>query len=257
MTRIPFPACPLCNSTSFAPHARGDCARHPLYVADIAAEIVWMRCSGCDHIFTEGYFSPETAATIFKATNDHQQVGYNLENGRKIAARMIERVLPYASSGVWLDVGFGNGALLFTAQEFGFTPLGLDLRQQNVDTVRKLGIEAYAQDLGTLALTQPCAVISMADVLEHIPYPKETLAAAHRLLGPDGVLFLSMPNADTMLWRSWDAIGSNPYWNELEHYHNFGRARLYGLLRENGFAPVRYSVSERYRAGMEVIAVRR
>jgi 2-polyprenyl-3-methyl-5-hydroxy-6-metoxy-1,4-benzoquinol methylase len=38
----------------------------------------------------------------------------------------------------------------------------------------------------------------MADVLEHMPFPKTGLAAAHRLRRPDGVLFLSMPNMDNM-----------------------------------------------------------
>jgi hypothetical protein len=40
----------------------------------------------------------------------------------------------------------------------------------------------------------------------------------------------------------------------IEHYHNFSRSRLYALLRETGFEPVRYGISERYRACMEVIA---
>jgi hypothetical protein len=50
------------------------------------------------------------------------------------------------------------------------------------------------------------------------------------------------------------ANGANRYWGEIEHYHNFSRGRLYALLKEHGFQPVEYSVSERHRAGMEVIA---
>ena len=57
-------------------------------------------------------------------------------------------------------------------------------------------------------------------------------------------------------WRLLDAVNANPYWGELEHYHNFGRARLYALLIEYGFEPLHYRVSERYRVCMEVIARR-
>jgi Methyltransferase domain len=71
----------------------------------------------------------------------------------------------------------------------------------------------------------------MADVLEHIPFPKMALAAAHRLLQQDGVLFLSMRNMDSMVWRLLHRNGANPYWGEIEHYHNFSRRRLYALLR--------------------------
>jgi hypothetical protein len=49
----------------------------------------------------------------------------------------------------------------------------------------------------------------------------------------------------------------NPYWGELEHLHNFGRRRLYALLEETGFCPVRYGVSQRYLASMEVVARRK
>jgi protein O-GlcNAc transferase len=50
---------------------------------------------------------------------------------------------------------------------------------------------------------------------------------------------------------------ANPYWGEIEHYHNFSRARLYTLLEEFAFKPQSYGISERYRACMEVIATKR
>jgi SAM-dependent methyltransferase len=156
--------------------------------------------------------------------------------------------------GTWLDVGFGNASLLFTAQEWGFVPVGLDLRRENVESLLKMGVEAHCRELASLQGEARFAVISMADVLEHMPFPRETLTAARRLLGPDGVLFLSMPHYDCAAWRLLDAANANPYWGELEHFHNFTRKRLYALLEETGFEPVAYGVSERYRVCMEVLA---
>ena len=46
---------------------------------------------------------------------------------------------------------------------------------------------------------------------------------------------VSMPNSDTVIWRALDWQDMNPYWFEIEHYHNFNRARLYDLLEEGGF----------------------
>ena len=43
-----------------------------------------------------------------------------------------------------------------------------------------------------------------------------------------------------------DARGTNPYWGELEHFHNFSRDTLHRLLRDTGFRPVHYAVSERF-----------
>ena len=206
--RIHYTECPLCASSDFSPLWRADCSGHPLYKPSIPKLMQWMRCSACEHVFTDGYYTPEALDIIFSDTNANQLVGADYERQRPIAARMIEKVLPFAADGAWLDVGFGNAALLFTAQVFGFDPVGLDLR------------------------------------------------AAHRLLKPGGVLLASMPNMDSMLWRLMNASNSNPYWGELEHYHNFGRRSLYRLLQENGFRPVRYGISERYRVCMEVVAVK-
>lgn len=178
--RIPFGRCPLCESPELADSAKGDVSGHPLYHASLNRLVQWKRCAASGHVFTEGYFSDEALQ-------------------------------------LWLDVGFGNGSLLFTAQEYGFTPLGLDVRAQNVKALSALGIEAHCKDLSDLSLDAACSVISMADVLEHAPYPKKTLQTARRLLSAGGVLFVSMPNMKSMLWKAMDQQRANPYRAEIEH----------------------------------------
>lgn len=251
--RIPYEVCPLCSSKAIVAAKTADCSRHPLYRPVLPPVMTWMTCNACGHVFTDGYFTAQAQAEIFNHTHEHQKLGADIEAQRLVAAHMVDKVLAYVREGTWLDVGFGNGALLFTAQEYGFTPIGLDLRPENVEMMNAIGIEAYCADLAQVSLGRKCDVISMADVLEHMPYPLQGLKAAARLLSDDGVLLISMPNADSMLWRVLDVTNANPYWGELEHYHNFGRKRLYALLNQNGFEAVQYGVSERYRACMEVI----
>ena len=131
-----------------------------------------------------------------------------------------------------------------------------DLSDANVRALNRLGYEAHCLPIEELDHNACYNVISMADVLEHLPFPKAGLAPAHRLLRPDGVLFLSMPNMDNMVWRLRHSDYANPYWGEIEHYHNFSRKRLYALLQEHGFRSVEYHISERYRVCMEVIAAK-
>ena len=99
-------------------------------------------------------------------------------------------------------------------------------------------------------------MISLADVLEHVPFPKDFLRHAHELLADDGVLFVSMPNADALVWKTLERAGTNPYFGELEHLHNFGRKRLTALLEECGFSVVSYGISERYLMCMELIVTK-
>jgi SAM-dependent methyltransferase len=268
-SRIPYETCPLCGARSFSKIMEADCTRHPLYNPILEPVMAWMACADCGHVFTDGYFTDAAAEVIFSRLLDYQAVGWDMEKQRGVFSPIVERVArhaagplgagPVAGPGagdVWLDVGFGNASLLFTAMEYGFTPVGADLRRDNVQTLISAGIEGHCIDITKFDQNGRYAVISMADVLEHMPYPRAGLEAAHRLLRPDGILFLSMPNADCPLWRALTAQQANPYWGELEHFHNFGRARLYRLLEEHGFQPLHYTISQRYRVGMEIIARR-
>jgi predicted O-linked N-acetylglucosamine transferase (SPINDLY family)/SAM-dependent methyltransferase len=255
-SRIAYQSCPLCGSLDIPQMLGADCTKHPLYKPGLPATMTWHQCGDCQHVFTGGYFGEDALAAIFGDTHQGQTVGHDMERQRAVSARMVERVARFASSGDWLDVGFGNGSLLFTADEWGFRPVGIDLRKDNVQALKNLGYEAHCIDLDAMLPDGRFTVISMADVLEHMPFPKTGLKAAHRLLRPGGILFLSMPNMDTMIWKLLHANGVNPYWGEIEHYHNFSRKRLYALLAENGFRAVEYQISERYRACMEVIAVK-
>jgi predicted O-linked N-acetylglucosamine transferase (SPINDLY family)/SAM-dependent methyltransferase len=255
--RIPYLACPLCEGTDIPATIGADCSKHALYQSSLPPVVTWHQCRDCGHVFTEGIFDDASAAVVLSRIHPGQAVGHDMERQRPISARMIERVARYRRDGYWLDVGFGNGSLLFTAEEWGYVPVGLDLRKTNVDALRTLGYEAHCLAIEALPHDGRYSVVSMADVLEHLPFPKVGLAAAHRLLCADGVLFLSMPNMDNMVWRLLHANGVNPYWGELEHYHNFSRKRLYALLEEHGFTPLSYHVGERYRVSMEVIAAKR
>lgn len=254
--RIPFGSCPLCGNAEHTVELIGDCSGHPLYKPQLPKMQRWLRCRGCNHVYVDGYFSPEALKILFSSANPGQIPGANIEEARFTSGRMVETVIEQQSTpgGRWLDVGFGSGALMTTAEEFGFQVVGLDLRANCVQLVRKFGYEAHVLDFETYRSEEPFDVISMADVLEHMPYPKPALKHARELLRPDGLLFVSMPNADCLVWKVLNEHGANAYWGEIEHYHNFGRRRLYALFAECGFNPVRYGISARYRAGMEVIA---
>jgi SAM-dependent methyltransferase len=253
-SRILYEACPLCTSKKFSTFKTTSCQQHALYKPEIDPVMIWQKCAECGHVFTDGYFTPESFSIIFKGTHNNQTVGHDVERQRFVSARMVEKVLPYTPSGYWLDVGFGNASLLLTAQEYGFKGVGLDLRPENARALQDWGLEAYCGDLQALQQAGRYDVISMADVLEHFPYPVDVLKQAQRLLKDKGILLISMPNDESAVWRALDKANTNPYWGEIEHFHNFSKERLYRLLREHGFEPLRYGISERYRACMEIIA---
>lgn len=257
--RTYYEACPLCESVSASLIGYADCSDHVLYNPELPDTINWQQCDACNHIFTDGYFTDEALSILFSKANNHQLLDKkNVEQARATSARIVDNISSVLGKqeGKWLDVGFGNGGLLITCGEYGFDSVGIDLRQEAVNQIAQLGIQAHCINFLDFCQFNSFSVISMADVLEHIPYPKKALAHAYKLLTPSGVLFISCPNTDSIVWEVLSQAHLNPYWAEIEHYHNFGRKRLYSLLIENGFSPVNYSISQRYRIGMEVISIK-
>ena len=256
LKRKKYESCPLCSSKDIYVYKSFNCTSHPLYKEALDNNILWMNCKKCNHQFTEGYFSAKALDLILSDTPDTQKVGFNIEKHREFSAKVIEKVLAYQQEGSWLDFGFGNGSLLFTAQEFGFHPVGIDLRKENVKTMKELSFEVYSDPLNKLNFLKDFSVISVMDVLEHIPYPKKILTTLSNLLKKNGCMIISMPNSESIIWRLLDAGNNNFYMKEIEHYHNFSKTSLYELLEQCGMKPVRYGISERYRACMEVLAIK-
>jgi SAM-dependent methyltransferase len=134
--------------------------------------------------------------------------------------------------------------------------MGLDMRGENAETLKALGYEAQATPIEALDIPRRFNVVSMADVLENTPFPRQALESAHKHLKPKGALFVTLPNMDTIIWRMMEGSGRNPYWAEIGQYHQFTRERFYWLLHRCGFEPVSYNISERHRSCMEVIALK-
>jgi SAM-dependent methyltransferase len=219
----------------------------------------WQECDSCGHSFTDGYFTEDALTSLFSKAHEYQLPDpQNVERLRYYSARRLDRISSVIKKqeGKWLEVGFGDGSLMTTCEEYGFEPIGIDLRSKAVEKIKQFGYEAHCIDFNEYCQFEGFAVISMPDVLEHMPYPKEALEHANGLLVRQGALFIACPNSDSFLWTVLTKVNRNPYWIEIEHYHNFGRSRLYSLLIENGFRPANYSASEVYRVGMEVIAIK-
>ncbi len=147
--------------------------------------------------------------------------------------------------------------LLTLAGECGFDAVASEIRSDVAQGLRNIGIEVLEDTIENLAEKAPGSfdVISMCDVLEHVAFPLPTLDAVIRLLRPGGVLVISCPNRESKAWTSLSEIHENPYWAEIEHFHNFSFRQIKGWLLERGFTRVHCGVSPRYRLCMEVVAV--
>ncbi|WP_072390007.1 tetratricopeptide repeat protein [Hyphomicrobium sp. CS1GBMeth3] len=255
--RIAYVCCPLCDGADIPYQIEAKVSDHPLYKPELPPTVKWRTCEDCGHVFTEGYLSQEARDVVLASVPPHQQVGADAAAGRASAARVVERIARHAPAGEWLDVGVGTGALLFTAAEWGYDVVGADPRIDSVEMLLKLGYKGVWNDILDLDWTDRFSVVSMVGSLDQAAFPRQSLAAARRLLRSGGVLFVAGANMDTIVWRILDASGANPYWGEIEHSHIFTRARLAKLLESEGFKIMDYTVGDCGPSAMEIIAVKR
>ena len=256
---MPYDACPACDGDDIPYQIEAKVSDHPLYKAELPPTVKWRACESCGHFFTEGYFTPEARDIVISSILPEQAVGHEAGRRRKVSARIVERVARYAPAGEWLDIGTGNGSLLFTAAEWGYDTLGMDRRIDTVERLLKLGFKAFWNDIETIEDVEASdrfRVVSLAGGLPRAPFPRRALAAVHRAMRQGGVFFLSMPNLDTIEWRILDALGTNPYWGAIEHHHHFTRSRIAGLLERQGFRIAEYNVGEEDPSVMELIAIK-
>ena len=263
-----FPACPLCESASVT-LGFADCSREDLWHTALPPAIEWMRCPSCDHVHKRHYWTPAGMAEVFRdaSTKPIADAPGIIDAGRATWTKVVEKavgrlggyanILSRPNRPAWVDVGCGDGALVMTAADYGFAAVGLDTRLDAVKCIQELGFNAMQHDFITLKFEIVVDVLSMMNVLDHTPYPNETLRKAAQVLRPGGLMILGMPDRMSSSWKAMDAAKANPYWSQLDRHHNFSRDRIIALLCASDFELIDFSLSDRQHAQMEFYAVRK
>jgi SAM-dependent methyltransferase len=137
-----------------------------------------------------------------------------------------------------LDVGCGTGIFLDGMRRWGWEAHGVEPSAVASAYAReRLGLPVLTAELESAGYpAEFFDVVTLWDVLEHVPDPRRTLSAAWRALRPGGLLALSLPNLESVearwfgrYWAGWDAP---------RHLALFPRDVLIRLLRETGFGDV-------------------
>lgn len=151
--------------------------------------------------------------------------------------RWVEAELGARSRGArLLDVGANFGHFLSEAQK-QFDATGIEISKAAVDKSRELFGE-LKNYVGSVYEPPPEAkgpweIVTLFDVIEHVPDPKGALERLRDLVAPGGHLFLSTPDAGSAVAR---AMGRHwHYLDPVQHIVLFGRKNLARLLEDTGF----------------------
>lgn len=156
------------------------------------------RCQGCGFLVSriEGAQRPDEGFSRTDDTRYERAIGLLRQHQ---ATEVLALVRPHArAGGDWLDIGCSFGYLLERVREAGFRIFGIEPDEKAFPRAReKLGADHV--QFGTMTDTsRPDAsadVVSMLDVLEHIPAAElpDFARMIHRKLRPDGLWVLKVP----------------------------------------------------------------
>jgi 2-polyprenyl-3-methyl-5-hydroxy-6-metoxy-1,4-benzoquinol methylase len=111
---------------------------------------------------------------------------------RREFARSVDFIRRFFTSGKLLDLGCAYGFFLKEAR-CHFEVSGIELAEHAAASCRQAGLNVLSGivDEANMARVGQVDVITMFDVIEHLPQPRETLALCHRYLKPGGIIVIT------------------------------------------------------------------
>jgi SAM-dependent methyltransferase len=200
------------------------------------------RCHGCDFEFVHPVPSPEALDAVYAAGYfAGDGAGYadyfgaeravSDEKARIRIARL--EALGARPGGAVLDVGCADGRFLLAAHARGFRVHGVEVSPEARAALPTELVEHVGASLEQVRDHAPFDVVTLWDVLEHLPAPLATLRTLRPLLAPGALVGVVVPvidNVNARCWpRSWDQ------YKPPEHLWFFSRRALRTTLeRELG-----------------------
>jgi SAM-dependent methyltransferase len=147
-----------------------------------------------------------------------------------------------------LDAGANYGHFLAVASSV-YRARGFDISPTAVAWSRaQFGVDNKVASIYELPpdLVGPFEAVASFDVIEHVDDPRRALRSLHAVLAPGGLLFLTTPDAGSLIAR---LLGARwHYLDPIQHIVLFNRRNLAQLLEENGFEVIAMrTIGHRYR----------
>ena len=197
---IAGPRCVACDHESSR--------RDPFYYDWLGREFWVYRCPACTHQFLWPHVTPEDQRLIFDdqyfahggdwLQGPHRGEAYGTaEKLLRKEARYILKLLPIGYGRRLLDVGCAGGVLLDEARSAGFDVEGVEINPAMARQARlRFGLTVTTgrvEDVTRVPDMPLFDVVTLCDVLEHLPRPLATLRKLRHWMPAGGTLLIRGP----------------------------------------------------------------
>lgn len=156
----------------------------------------------------------------------------------------LERLTGSPAGRPLLDVGCYTGVFVEIAARHGWDAWGVEPSLWAVERARARGLRVLPGTLEAADLPEAMFdVVTMWDVIEHLPDPRRTLQRVHRLLRPGGLVAVHTIDIESLFAR---LMGARWPWLMEMHVYYFSRRTLCDMLGKCGFEVVSDRPQGRY-----------
>jgi len=223
-------ACPLCGEHE-SHFVRTVANRDPIAEA-VFPTVSLSVCRKCGLIHQNPRISRKKMVELYATLEDKAGGGVTQMESESRLTSLQKLKLPPAKI---LEVGCSDGTFLGLAAKHGYEVAGIDPSRINLQKARLVhrNIPFHLGFLEEFKTKERFDVICHFYVLEYSFNPRRFLASARRLLKPDGIMLIEVPDAE--------AFPKLPFANSLFSHQDiaiFTRATLESLLKTSGFSPL-------------------
>lgn len=242
--------CPLCNSENFVNIGNPEFNEISMNLIDRDYKVV--KCLTCSAYFVDPQitFSDEQWSLLYNSEYFDDQSDWLVRKRVKELSARLNKIFSFSKSKTeklkLLDIGTGEGKTLIEGYKRGWEVTGIDIVDNRIDLAKNDKITfIQGKFIETVFPDDYFDIIYVDSVLEHVLIPKEYLLKINRLLKPGGVVYIGVPNEDSLfndikkisLSISGNSILSSKIKPFKNPYHIFGfnRKSLEYVIKRTNF----------------------